>query len=246
MNSQTLPLPSSRPLPITESLRRLDAAQKPGLGVPAYTRWVNRRIARYLCAVAERAGATPSTVSVVSILVTFSGLASFLLLQQIPVAAGLVAAVLLALGYALDSADGQLARLQGTSSRQGEWLDHTLDAVRMPAVHLTIAAAFLLQGHPLLAVAAAGFSALTSASFLSQNLGGLLRDRALAERVDVRRHQSWLLLPVDPGVLCWTFVLWPLLPLFGLAYLALLVTNVLHFLLSASRRWRELGEGATS
>src|SRR5699024_4112191 len=84
------------------------------------------------------------------------------------------------------------------------------------------------------------------ASFLSQNLGGLLRDRARAERVEVRRHQSWLLLPADPGVLCWTFVLWPVLSLFGLAYLVLFATNVLHFLLSASRRWRELGKGATS
>lgn len=246
MNSLTLTDPAPRRLSFTESLRRLDAAQKPGAGVPAYTRWVNRRLARYLCAAAEQVGATPSAVSVLSILVTLSGLGAFLALHRTPLLAGVLAAVLLALGYALDSADGQLARLQQASSLQGEWLDHTLDAVRMPAVHLSIAAGFLLQGAPLLAIVAAAFSALASASFLSQNLGGLLRDRARAERVEVRRHQSWLLLPADPGVLCWTFVLWPVLPLFGLAYLALFATNVLHFLLSASRRWRELGKGAAS
>ncbi|MDN5655514.1 MAG: CDP-alcohol phosphatidyltransferase, partial [Kocuria sp.] len=96
MNPQTLTIPSTRRLPIAESLHRLDAAQKPGTGVPAYTRWVNRRLARYLCAVAERVGATPSAVSVASILVTFSGLSAFLLLHRSPLLAGALAAVLLA------------------------------------------------------------------------------------------------------------------------------------------------------
>lgn len=246
MNYMTVTDSVPQRMSFAESLRRLDAAQKPGLGVPAYTRWVNRRAARYLCAAAERVGATPSSVSVLSLLVTFTGLGAFLALQSTPLLAGLCGAVLLALGYALDSADGQLARLQGTSSLQGEWLDHSLDAVRMPAVHLTIAIALLLQGAPALAIAAAGFSVIASAAFLSQNLGGLLRDRSQASRSQVRRHQSWLLLPADPGVLCWTFVLWFALPLFGLVYLALFLSNVLHFILSASRRWRELGEGATS
>lgn len=246
MNPQTLTIPSSRRMPIAESLRLLDAAQKPGVGVPAYTRWVNRRTARYLCAVAERVGATPSAVSVMSILVTFSGLAAFLLLHRTPMLAGVLAAALLALGYALDSADGQLARLQKTSSLQGEWLDHTLDAVRLPAVHLTIAAGFLMEGLPLIAVAAAVFSVIASASFLSQNLGGLLRDRSQTDRTVTRRHQSWLLLPADPGVLCWSFVLWPVTPLFSAVYLALLATNFLHITLSTGRRWAELGEGARS
>jgi phosphatidylglycerophosphate synthase len=246
MNYMTLTDPVPQRMSFSESLRRLDAAQKPGLGVPAYTRWVNRRAARYLCAAAERVGATPSSVSVLSLLVTFTGLGAFLALQSTPWLAGLCGAVLLALGYALDSADGQLARLQRTSSLQGEWLDHSLDAVRMPAVHLTIAVALLLQGVPVLAVLAAAFSVIASAGFLSQNLGGLLRDRSQAPRSQVRRHQSWLLLPADPGVLCWTFVLWVSLPLFGIVYLALFLCNALHFILSARRRWRELGEGATS
>lgn len=242
----TMTHPDTRRLTFTAALQRLDAAQKPGVGVPAYTRWVNRRAARYLCAAAAHVGATPSAVSVLSILVTFTGLGAFLALHRTPLLAGALAAMLLALGYALDSADGQLARLQQTSSLQGEWLDHTLDAIRMPAVHLSIAGGFLLQGSPTLAVVAAVYSAVASASFLSQILGSQLRDRAQAERVQVRRHQSWLLLPADPGVLCWAFVLWAVLPLFGLVYLALFLTNILHFILSARRRWRELGEGARS
>lgn len=246
MNLLTLTDQRPRRLSIRESMRLLDAAQKPGVGVPAYTRWVNRRAARYLCAVAERVGATPTAVSVLSILVTLTGLGAFFALHRTPLLAGVLAALLLALGYALDSADGQLARLQQTSSLQGEWLDHTLDAVRLPAVHLSIGAGFLLQGAPMLALVAATYSIVASAGFLSQNLGGLLRDRSKTDRVQHRRHQSWLLLPADPGVLCWVFVLWAILPLFGAIYLALFTANILHITLSTRRRWRELGEGARS
>jgi phosphatidylglycerophosphate synthase len=232
------------PLSFRSALERLETAQKPGAGVPAYTRWVNRRVARVFAAIFGQIKASPSFVSVLSILFTLAGLAGFLLLQQVsPVLAGFVAAFLLAVGYALDSADGQLARLQGTSSLQGEWLDHTLDAVRLPAVHLAIAVGFLMSHVTWAAVAAAAFSVLASASFLSQNVGGLLRDNAKVERTEVRRFQSWILLPTDPGVLCWVFVLWGVLPLFVIAYVALMAANVAHIALSSRRRWRELGEG---
>lgn len=246
MNDTTLMDRKSPRLSFTESMQQLDAAQKTGVGVPAYTRWVNRRVARYLCSAAAHLGATPSTVSLLSILATLTGLGTFLALHRTPVLAGVIAAVLLALGYALDSADGQLARVQRSSSLQGEWLDHTLDSIRIPAVHLTIGAGFLLQGSPLLAVVAALFSIVASANFLSQILGGLLRDQSQRDRTQVRRFQSWLLLPVDTGVLCWVFVLWAFLPLFGMAYVALFAANFLHILLSTRRRWRELGEGAPS
>lgn len=246
MTNTTLLEGAPQRLSFAESMRRLDGAQKTGIGVPAYTRWVNRRAARYLCAIAEAAGATPAVVSMLSILVTLSGLGTFLALHRTPLLAGIIAAVLLALGYALDSADGQLARLQNSSSVQGEWLDHTLDSVRIPAVHLTIGAAFLLHGAPWLAVGAALFTVVASASFLSQILGSQLREQSQKAPAQVRRFQSWILLPVDTGVLCWIFVLWAVLPLFGAVYIALLATNLLHILASTRRRWRELREGVRS
>ena len=43
----------------SHTLRSLEAAQKPGIGVPAYTRWVNRRVARYFAAAAVALGITP-------------------------------------------------------------------------------------------------------------------------------------------------------------------------------------------
>lgn len=232
------------PLSFRSALTRLDTAQKPGVGVPAYTRWINRRVARVFAAFFGTVKATPSIVSVVSIVFTLAGLATFLLLQtSSPLLAGLVAAGLLAVGYALDSADGQLARLQGTSSLQGEWLDHTLDAIRLPAVHLAIAAGFLFSQMPAAAAAAALFSVLASAGFLSQNVGGLLRDNARVERTEVRRMQSWVLLPTDPGVLCWVFVLWGAPPVFTVAYVLLMLANVAHMVVSSRRRWRELSQG---
>ena len=39
--------------------------------------------------------------------------------------------VLLVLGYMLDSCDGQLARVSGKTSKFGEWLDHSLDIVKI-------------------------------------------------------------------------------------------------------------------
>ena len=49
-----------------------------------------------------------------------------------------VVVVLLLLGYAVDSADGQLARLRSGGSLAGEWLDHCLDVVKVSALHLAV------------------------------------------------------------------------------------------------------------
>jgi phosphatidylglycerophosphate synthase len=44
--------------------------------------------------------------------------------------------VVLVLGYALDAADGQLARLRGGGSSLGEWLDHMIDSAKVVGPHL--------------------------------------------------------------------------------------------------------------
>ena len=41
-------------------------------------------------------------------------------------------------GYALDSADGQVARLTGGGSLLGEWLDHMIDSTKIAALHLAV------------------------------------------------------------------------------------------------------------
>jgi phosphatidylglycerophosphate synthase len=60
-----------------------------------------------------------------------------------------VAASALALGLVLDTADGHLARLQGTSSAFGRWLDSWLDEVCDMALHAAIAwSAFVQTSQP--------------------------------------------------------------------------------------------------
>ena len=51
--------------------------------------------------------------------------------------------LLLATGYALDSADGQLARLKGGGRPAGEWLDHTVDMAKTVMLHGAVLIAWL-------------------------------------------------------------------------------------------------------
>lgn len=46
------------------------------------------------------------------------------------------------IGYALDSADGQVARLRGGGSLVGEWLDHMIDCLKVCSIHLAVAVHF--------------------------------------------------------------------------------------------------------
>jgi hypothetical protein len=63
--------------------------------------------------------------------------------------ARLAIALSLALALVLDTADGRLARLQGTCSAFGRWLDEVLDELADLALHAAIAwAAFVRDGHP--------------------------------------------------------------------------------------------------
>lgn len=65
-----------------------------------------------------------------------------------PVAAGLTA-LALAVALVLDTADGRLARLQGTSSAFGRWLDQVLDELADVALHAAVAwSVFTSSGQP--------------------------------------------------------------------------------------------------
>lgn len=162
-----------------DNLARLAHAQKPGGGVPAYMRWVNRGAARSIAAASAVVGLTPNGVTAISAVFTAMGL-TVLVVAPMMWGTGVVVAILLALGFAFDSADGQLARLTGVSSPAGEWLDHVVDAIRTPTVHLCVAAAVIIH-HPewMWAVAiAACFAVLGTGQFTSQLLAEqLVRQR---------------------------------------------------------------------
>ena len=123
---------------IAENIRALSRAQKSKAGAPLYSRIVNRPAGRVLAAVAHRLGATPDQVTVLSALCTYSGIALIALWRPTVVSA-VATALLLMFGYALDAADGQLARLRNGGSKAGEWLDHVADVIKLSTIHGSIA-----------------------------------------------------------------------------------------------------------
>ncbi|MBN9613564.1 MAG: CDP-alcohol phosphatidyltransferase family protein [Actinobacteria bacterium] len=229
---------------VGQNLAVLRSAQKPGGGVPAYMRWINRPIGKALAAVAATLGLTPNAVTLLSFCSSMLGLA-IMVVAGPSWGSGLAAAACLALGFALDSADGQLARLTGSGGPAGEWLDHVVDAIRQPVIHLSIAATVLLHlpQSPWLAVVAAVFAVVSSGQFLSQILAEqLMRARGAAKPEPSNRMKSLLLLPTDTGVLCWAFVLWGAPQLFAWVYTGLVLMNAVHAAVSMRRKWGMLRE----
>ena len=79
-------------------------------GTAAYSRFVNRPAGRVLASIAFARGLSPNQVSYISGGLSLAGIV-LVALGRATVLTGLAVTVLLALGYAMDSADGQVARL---------------------------------------------------------------------------------------------------------------------------------------
>lgn len=221
----------------------LVAAQKPGNGVPAYLRWVNRPLGRGAAAVAAGLGLTPNIVSVVSLFCSVLGMA-ILMTGGMTVLTAVGASVLLLIGYAFDSADGQLARLTGASSAKGEWLDHVVDAFRLPAVHLSLAVALTRHspsgvGWP--ALVAVGFALLASLWFFAQILAEKLQTTPIRRPgVGAPPWISFVKLYSDVGFLYLLLLLMPWPSVFIPAYTALAVLTAGIAGLSLVRKYRSL------
>lgn len=117
--------------------RELIASSKKKKG-GLYTRYVNRNAAIPLTWLLWRVGLAPNTVSFISFTMTHAALVLLIALGP-TLTVAIAAYLLLVLGYILDSCDGQLARVSGRTSRLGEWLDHTLDIIKLLTVNLTLA-----------------------------------------------------------------------------------------------------------
>jgi CDP-alcohol phosphatidyltransferase len=125
----------------TSALGELRTAQKSAKGVSYYSRWINRPAGRVLAAAAHTAGLTPNGVTGLSGLVTGCGIV-LIALRPPSWPLALAVTALLVAGFALDSADGQLARLRRAGSPAGEWLDHVVDVVKLLSLHLALLIAF--------------------------------------------------------------------------------------------------------
>lgn len=234
-----------------ELVQRLAAKGKSNRGAAGYSRWVNRRLGRHLAAVSYRVGLTPNQVSLISGVFTFPALAAVALVRVGWLVDTLVVVALL-LGYAFDSADGQLARLRGGGSYAGEWLDHVLDALKMSSVHLVIAIAwfrFYDLVHPADLLVPLGFCVVSVVFFFALLLADLLRRIELARsgappsaapNLDSNAPapvlRSLVVLPNDYGLLALSLLLLPAPTAFRIVYSLLFAANLL-FLLTGSVRW---------
>lgn len=236
-------------------VRQLVAAQKSNRGAAGYSRWVNRPIGRQFAAVAHLAGLSPNQVSLVSAVFTCGGIALVATVRPSWWQAVIVVLTLV-IGYALDSADGQVARLQGSGSPAGEWLDHVLDALKISTFHLAVAISWFRwydlhdAGWLLIPLA---FGAISAVFFFTLMLSDMLRRIARVESGGTSvttstvnpneaapMLRSIVVLPNDYGVLCLTMVLLPAQTAFIVLYSVLAACNLLFLLAGCARWFREM------
>ncbi|MGC9536753.1 CDP-alcohol phosphatidyltransferase family protein [Streptomyces sp. UG1] len=215
----------------SSTLRQLSKAQKPARGVSVYARFVNRPAGRLLAAAAYRIGLSPNQVTAVSALITFVAVVATAL-HPPSRALGQWVCLALLLGFALDSADGQLARLHRSASLSGEWLDHVVDCAKQLGIHAAVLISFYrffdLPRPALLLPITFQFAAvlLFFGGILTEQLtrrGGQAPSGPASPPSAVR---GMALLPVDYGLLCLSFLFLGSQELFLALYTALLVAHV--------------------
>jgi phosphatidylglycerophosphate synthase len=231
-------------------VRRLASAQKKAArGAPAYSIRVNRPAGRLLAAWAYRAGLTPNQVTAISAAFTFTGIALVALVE--PAAwLGIAVWLLLAVGYAFDSADGQVARLRGGGSLSGEWLDHVVDCIKISSLHLAVLVsmfrwpatdsdAWLLVPIVYAIVAAASFFAMILNDQLKR-----VHQVSGATAPDAGRStllRSLLVIPTDYGFLCIVFALLGAPVVFLAVYALMMLANAGHLALASVKWFRDMG-----
>jgi phosphatidylglycerophosphate synthase len=228
-----------------EVVARLAAAQKARApGAPAYSIYVNRPLGRLLAAAAYLGGLTPNVVTVISAVFTFSAIVVITLVPPAPLT-GVGIGLLLIIGYALDSADGQVARLRGGGSPSGEWLDHVVDAAKISSLHLAVLISwfrFLELPSELLLLIPLGFAIVAAVLFFAMILNDFLRARdRVARRTTGGGIRSLLVLPTDYGILCIAFLLIGVPTVFVAVYGFLFVANAAYALAALPKWYRDIG-----
>ena len=229
-----------------EALGKLQYAQKSAKGAPAYSRFVNRKAGRLLAALSYRVGLTPNQVTAVSALFTYAGIAVIALVTPHPLV-GLAVCALLVVGYALDAADGQLARLRGGGSVAGEWLDHVVDAGKISALHLAvlIAAYRYFDVGPAYLLIPIGFTVVAAVMFFAMILNDLLRrSRSIVTPNGLAPStiRSILVIPTDYGLLCVAFLTFGYPAVFAPVYAVLFAANAAFLMLALVKWFRDAAE----
>jgi phosphatidylglycerophosphate synthase len=227
---------------LSDSLQSLRSVQKSSRGAPVYSLVVNRPLGRLFAALAYQAGLSPNQVTAISATWTLTGIVLLAVLTPNWVTALLVTAALV-VGYGLDAADGQLARLRGGGTLAGEWLDHVIDSVKIATLHLAV----LISIYRFFPVDSAWLfiPLLFAATYVVHFFGMLLTD--LLSRVQSSTNStvppngtqssliSILKLPTDYGVLCISFLLLAVPKTFLVVYAALAVAMFAYTVLVLPR-----------
>ncbi|MFI1280576.1 CDP-alcohol phosphatidyltransferase family protein [Streptomyces sp. NPDC020858] len=234
---------------VNTALQELRGAQKSAKGVSLYSRFVNRPAGRYLAAASYALGLTPNQVTLVSAAFSFAAVAAVALAAP-SWGLGIAVWAALAVGFAFDSADGQLARLRGGGSAAGEWLDHVVDCAKLTALHTCVLIAFYRFPEEYGIEGGAGGWLLVPLGFQFASVvtffGGLLTEKLKPKPAPgspaaaPSTLRAVALLPVDYGVFCLVFLLLGGGKLFVWAYAGLGVVAGLFLLAFLAKWFREL------
>ena len=239
---------SRREEPYLAVVNRLARAQKPAArSSPAYSRYVNRRIGRYIAAGAYRAGISANGVTAISAVITFASIALLVLFPP-SLWLGIVVGGGLLLGYAFDSADGQVSRLIGSSSPAGEWLDHMVDSTKASTLPIALAIGFYrFEVVPVeWLLVPLGFAIVSAVLFFCMILTEQLRRQHGVQSLAPTDpgSASWvralLVAPMDYGVLCLSFVLLGWVPAFVVVFTLIAIASAAFLVLAAVKWFREL------
>ncbi len=106
-----------------------------------FTETVSQRAAAYLCVLAHRLGLPPTALTLANLVLGLgASIGVVLLAHDMNVVLGLAALVVWQLAYALDCADGQLARVTGRTSPAGKRIDILCDVALQIALVASVVA----------------------------------------------------------------------------------------------------------
>lgn len=227
---------------------KLVSVGKEGDGALLYTRYVNRPLADFVVIAAYALGVTPNQLSFLGFAMSLAGMAGLVFL---PVGLGtcLVCVLVLLAAYVLDSADGRLARATGTASAYGEWVDHSLDMIKIVLMH-GLCAILLVRADALPAWGIAAIALMGMVSTVGQFFSTLLREKLIKLAGGTNSPPdppaAWrkicrnaVLLPFDYGIFCLAFVLLPWPATFSAFYLLWAVTSFVR-LVGSFKRSRDI------
>ena len=180
-------------------------------GLP-YTVYINRKLG-VIIANATPEFVTPNGLSFFGFLVFIVGL--FLLVQSSTHVDSILVVIIFLFQYAIDSADGVLARKRKVSSDIGEWLDHSLDGIRIPLLHIAVLIFFFKSDGYINIVELSAFS-LSIIAMSGNYISNILKVKILSVRsgsyvekmVGMRRIGiKLMLIPADFGIYYFIFLL---------------------------------------